>query len=450
LSFGLDEVHRGAGWFKEMKAIITFLLITISVGSIAQNYTSAANGQWTTASNWNNTSGWGSAIPAVDGSGNGTITMNKNMTINSAYSTGSVTLIIGSGNSLSVSSDMTVDGGSTVNVSGNLVVNGDLTLNSTLNILPGGSVTVYGSVIVRNSDNLVVGTNVASPYADLVIKNDLKQKNSGDVVLNKDARVIVLGNVSDNNNGGTKLTLNQGAQMYVNGNINYSGGGDDIDNYNTTNPYGLYVNGTINNSGGGASTTANTANKATMILTDPTFATWVGVQTTVMPVTLVSFEVAHVSEEGIELKWETASEKNFDYFVVEGSTDGREFYELTKTREYNYIVVNPAVGKSYYRLKSVDLDGYTETFKMVTATYESSKAVKVFPNPVVDSKVNIDFNFDPSEDVMVTITNMNGMEVSRQVLNAMQNQLVLSVEPGTYVMKIQSAEISSVSRVVIK
>ncbi|HEX8061557.1 MAG TPA: T9SS type A sorting domain-containing protein, partial [Cyclobacteriaceae bacterium] len=316
---------------------------------------------------------------------------------------------------------------------------------------PGGMVTVYGNVIVNNAHRLNVGTSAAGPpYADLIIKGDLKQMNGGDAFLDRNARVMVFGNLSDNGDGGTRLTLNQGAQMYVNGNINYSGGGAKIANNNAVNPYGLYVNGTINNTGGGSTTTTNTGDRSTMVLTDPIFSTWVGMQQAVMPVTLVSFEVTRVSEEGIELKWETASEENFDYFVIEGSTDGRAFYELTQTRDYSYLVTNPTVGKSYYRLKSVDLDGRTETFKMVSATYESSKEVKVFPNPVVDSKMNVDFNFDPSEAVTVTITNLNGMEVSRQVLNSMQNLVTLSIEPGTYIIRIQSTEISSVSRVVVK
>lgn len=435
-----------------MKVVITFLLITISVGSIAQNYISTANGAWTTASNWNNTSGTGSATPLLDGTqGAGTITVNNNLTISAPYSTGNPTVNINAGKALSVGANMTVGNGATVNVSGNLTVNGDLALTGTLNILPGGSVTVYGSMTVYNAHRLNIGTGIAGPpYADLIIKNDLKQMNGGDALLDKNARVMVLGNVSDNGDGGTRITLNQGAQMYVNGDINYSGGGAKITNSNTTNPYGLYVNGTVNNTGGGGQTTTNMSDKSGMVTSDPTFATWVGLQQTVMPVTLVSFEVGRVSEEGIELNWVTESEVNFDYFIVEGSTDGREFYELTQTRDYNYLVQNPTVGRSYYRLKTVDLDGRTETFKMVSATYETSKEVKVFPNPVVDSKVNVDFNFNPSEDVTVSITNLNGMEVSHQVLNSMQNQLMLSVEPGTYIMKIQSTEVSSVSRIVIK
>lgn len=446
--------------------VIAVLLSTVVVSAFAQNYTSTAAGTWTNASNWNNTSGWGTATPPTDGSqGSGTITVNHNMTINGSHTTGSPTLNIASGKTLTVNGRMTVSGGGTVNVSGNLTVMGDLTLNSDLNIAPGGVVTVNGNVIVNNSNYLVVGTSAAPPpYADLIIKNDLKLNNSGDAILNKNARVAVFGNVTDNNGGGTNLKLNNGAEMYVDGNINFSGGGNDIINNNPSTLampiYGLYVNGTTTNSGGGATTTTNKGNKTTMNTTNPTFAAWVNaVKGSVMPVTILFFEVSDVNQEAVVLKWETASEENFDYFVIESSTDGSVFSEAgrvsgngttNKRNDYTFEASNPAIGKTYYRLKSVDFDGRTETFKVVSATYSSEKSVKVFPNPVVDSNVNVEFNFIPGENVTVSITNLNGMEVYRQVINEQQNLLPLSVEAGTYLIQVKSAEVSAVSRLVIK
>jgi hypothetical protein len=436
--------------------IIAVLLVMVSAAS-AQNYTSVADGSWTNAADWNNTSGWGTSTPPIDGSqGSGTITMKNNMTISSAYNIGSATMNISAGKTLTVNGNMTLGGGSSVNVSGTLTINGDLTLNSTLTILPGGVVNVNGNVIVNNSNNLIVGTSTnPPPYADLIIKSDLKQNNSGDVTLNKNARVAVFGNVVDDGSGGTKLTLNSGAEMYVDGKVKFTGGGDDITNNNTLNPYGLYVNGTTSNSGGGSSTTSNEGNRTTMQTTNPTFYSWVNSQQNLMPVTLIYFDVDKVSEEGISLKWATASEENFDHFIVESSINGKDFTEIANvnsdpSHNYNYLVVNPVVGKSYYRLKTVDLDGTTETFKVVSATFESTKSVAVFPNPVVDSKLNINFNFDPAEDVTVSITNLNGMEVTRLQVNGTENMLMLSLDAGIYILKITSFEVSKAMRIVIK
>lgn len=449
------------------KIVIAVLLSVIAIllsamEAFSQNYTTTADGNWNSASRWNNTSGWGTNTPPTDGShGSGTITVNNNMTLNNTYNTGSATLNLNTGKTLTIGNTMTIGGGSTVNISGDLVVNGDLILYSTLNILPGGTVTVNGKVTVYYSNYLIVGTNVnPPPYADLIVKGDLEQKSSGDVTLNRNARVAVFGSVKGDNGGGTILTVNNGAQMYVDGDIKYTGGSDAITNNNTLSPYGLYVNGTVSNTGGGASTTSNKANKATMNSTNAPFANWVNsVKGSTMPVTILFFEVSDVNRGAVVLKWATASEENFDYFVVESSGNGVDFTEAgrvsghgtTKERhDYKFEVANPAIGKTYFRLKSVDFDKYTETFKVISATYEAAKEVKVFPNPVVGGNVNIDFNFQPTEEVTVSLTNITGTEVYRQTINGMENLMTLSVDPGTYIVKISSTEVSSVSRLQVR
>jgi hypothetical protein len=356
---------------------------------------------------------------------------------------------------------MTVGGGSTVNVYGNLVITGNLTLNSVFNIYPGGVLTVYGNVYVNSSNYLTVGTNAGGPpYADLIVKNDIRQQGSGDVTVNRNGRVAVFGSVTDGGSGGTFLTINQGGQMFVDDNITYTGGGNSINNNNAASPYGLYVGGTTSNPGGGSTTTSNKANEATMNATNPSFAAWVATQeNTVMPVTLLFFKVGNVNDNGVFLEWATASEKNFDHFIIESSVDGTEFNELaivkghgtTDTRhDYSYIVTNVAIGRSYYRLKSVDFDGYTETFNVVSAVFETAKSARLFPNPVIDSQLNVEFNFQPSEDVTISITNLTGMEVVHQSVNGMENLLTLSLDPGTYLVRVSSTEINTVTRVVVK
>jgi hypothetical protein len=445
------------------QSIAVVVMVTmLSVQAIAQSYTSTGNGNWTAPGKWNNTDGWGTSTPPVNGGhGSGTVTMNHNLQINTSYTIGSASLNINAGKTLTVDGNMTLGGGSAVNVSGNLTIIGDLTLNSRLNILPGGVVIVYGSATVNSDLYLVIGTSAGGPpYADLVVKNDIKQQGSGDITVSKNGRVAVFGKVSDNGGGGTFLTLNQGAQMYVDVKVEYTGGGNSINNNNAVNPFGLYVNGTTTNTGGGSSTTSNKANKATMQTTNAPFAAWIASQeSTLMPVTLMFFKIAGINEHSISLEWATASEHNFDYFVVESSTDGVVFTETGRVQgngttgvrhDYTYDVINPVVGRSYFRLKSVDFDGYTEMFSVVSVVYESSKSVRLYPNPVVDSSLNVEFNFDPSEDVVVTITSLTGMEVAHHSLNGMENLLRLSLDPGTYLVKIASHEINTVTRIVVR
>jgi hypothetical protein len=115
-----------------------------------------------------------------------------------------------------------------------------------------------------------------------------------------------------------------------------------------------------------------------MNITNPTFAAWMNsVKGSVMPVTILFFEVNAVNQEAVELRWATASEENFNYFVIESSIGGIVFTEIgrvsgngttTRRHDYTFSAPDPAIGKTYYRLKSVDFDGAIATFKTITAS----------------------------------------------------------------------------------
>lgn len=179
------------------------------------------------------------------------VCINHSLNITGSASFGG-TVNINSAGTLTVDANFTVNGGGTINVYGTLIVAGNITLNGNLRVHPGGKVIVEGSVTVRSSNYLTIGTNVAPPpYADMIIYQDIIQQSSGDVTINRNGRLAVFGDVTDSNGGGTFIRVNQGGQVYVHGDIAYSGGGSNIQNNNTTNPYGLYVNGTATSSGGG-------------------------------------------------------------------------------------------------------------------------------------------------------------------------------------------------------
>ncbi len=436
-------------------ALIFSMLIQ---AAFCQNYTSLHDGSWTTAANWNNTSGWGTATPPLDGShGSGTITMQNNLSITGNYSTGSPTLNIVSGYTLTVNGNLTETGGAAINVYGTLVVTGDLSLSSILTVYPGGKVIVNGSTYVVSSNNLVIGTSATPPpYADMVIRQNLVSQTSGDITLNKNSRLAVFGNVTDSGGGGTILQLNDGAEMYINGNVTYTGGGDHINNSNTVNPYGLYVNGTVTNSGGGSGTTANKGNKLTMQTTNPTFYSWIASQPgSPLPVTLVYFKVLEISGSGIELEWMTASELNLDHYEIEKSSDGKNFAVSGRMTGHGTTAVahtyqwqdnNPLVGTNYYRLKSIDVDGTSEYFTVVMATMGDARNAEVYPNPVADLSLHIDLNFKPENESVAMLYDVFGALRESFTLSESTNQLRLSVGPGTYILKVRSGPFETIRR----
>ena len=84
-----------------------------------------------------------------------------------------------------------------------------------------------------------------------------------------------------------------------------------------------------------------------------------------LPIELISFNATEMLDE-IKIDWTTQSEINNDYFSVERSFDGKEFYALenisgagnsTTQLTYSYNDHNLLAGARYYRLKQTDYDG---------------------------------------------------------------------------------------------
>ncbi|GEO02729.1 hypothetical protein AAE02nite_03930 [Adhaeribacter aerolatus] len=111
---------------------------------------------------------------------------------------------------------------------------------------------------------------------------------------------------------------------------------------------------------------------------------------TTLPVELVSFKGARVKGE-VELKWQTAMEKNNDFFTVEMSVDGKKFTEVTKVKgigntnqlqNYSYLHRNAPDQTTYYRLKQTDFDGTFTYAKVISFNGTAPLAsVVVYPNP---------------------------------------------------------------------
>lgn len=493
-----------------MKKILVAILMAISLGfSVAQNYTSANNGSYTSAANWTNTSGWGTATPPIDGThGSGTITMQNNMSVGSAYSLGSVTLNIAATKTLTVNGDFTAGGGSTVNVDGTLnisgntsvsknfnipaggVVNaygnltlnggstmnvygtlnvtGNVTLNGNFNVQPGGVVIVDGSVTVNSSQYLVIGTNVAAPpFASMVIKQNLISNSSGDVRIRQNGRLAVFGNFTGSNSGGTVILLDDDADLYINGTTTFTGGNDHVTNNNTASSWGFYTDHTPTYSGGGSNTNgsagANAVKPVSNMQTDnPDFYNWVhSLAGNPLPVTLLFFKIKDASEQQVKLIWATATEMNFHYFNILRSTDGVNFEiagavngsgNSVERIDYSFTDNFSWKGTVYYALEAVDFDGSSETFKMTKADLTDVHQVTFYPDASNGQLLHVSFNFNAQSETAVYAYDMSGRVVYEGALKPGSNDYVLEQEfpSGVLVMKIYSNEISSTQRVIVK
>jgi predicted phosphodiesterase len=114
---------------------------------------------------------------------------------------------------------------------------------------------------------------------------------------------------------------------------------------------------------------------------------------TSIPIELTKFSVNNTLDNRIIVQWQTASERQNSYFLIEHSTDGKQFTALarhtgqplsTQPFSYTFIDENPKEGANYYRLSQVDNNGKTTVFGIRSANFGGKKSVlTITPNPSV-------------------------------------------------------------------
>lgn len=117
----------------------------------------------------------------------------------------------------------------------------------------------------------------------------------------------------------------------------------------------------------------------------------------VLPIELTYFSAELNNERTIDLTWETATEYNNDYFILERSTnlfDWEEIAEIdgagtsTEPLEYYHEDTAPYIGDNYYRLIQVDFNGDFNISQIVSVNLDGSTEnvpqLLIYPNPVTD------------------------------------------------------------------
>lgn len=137
------------------------------------------------------------------------------------------------------------------------------------------------------------------------------------------------------------------------------------------------------------------------------------------PVELLDFK-GELSSRGTELTWSTARESNNHRFTVERSIDGSSFEKIgelmgagttSQRSDYSLMDKNPILGKMIYRLKQTDFDGTFEYLGTVELLNKGNftVALDVYPNPVIDNKLNVEISGLPIEEVKnISILDIRG------------------------------------------
>jgi len=168
----------------------------------------------------------------------------------------------------------------------------------------------------------------------------------------------------------------------------------------------------------------------------------------VLPISLVNFR-AKLENQTAQLQWSTSSEENFDYFLLERSQDGVHYEEIAQIKgngwsqtkqDYHYSDFQPLAGISYYRLTSIDFDGYTEVFPPTSIVNENNQPViaTLAGNVVNDNNLELLLKAADDSNFKAHIYDNQGRFISSHRLKNGRNGISVNASSkGVFIVKLE-------------
>ncbi|MBK7869031.1 MAG: T9SS type A sorting domain-containing protein [Ignavibacteriales bacterium] len=174
---------------------------------------------------------------------------------------------------------------------------------------------------------------------------------------------------------------------------------------------------------------------------------------TPLPVELVSFTGTRVGD-GINLRWETATEINNMGFEIERSKDATNWskigfvegnYTTNSPKYYSYTDLIRSSERLYYRLKQIDNDGtseYSHEIEVAEVMPKDFLLSQNFPNPF-NPATTIEFSIPEQGYVTLKVYDMTGSEVVSLVDGIMEagihsiNFNAINLAGGNYLYKLK-------------
>lgn len=164
---------------------------------------------------------------------------------------------------------------------------------------------------------------------------------------------------------------------------------------------------------------------------------------TALPIELLSFE-ANCNSNNIVLNWSTISEINNDYYVIEKSLNGIDFFSIStiqgsgnSNQLLKYSIVDDELSEkqTYYRLKQVDFDGAYNYSNIISSNCVSSD-FNIYPNPASNT-INISLTGTDKSKPTAKIYNPFGKLVHQEELNSLTNSINIQyLANGVYLVQL--------------
>ncbi len=149
-----------------------------------------------------------------------------------------------------------------------------------------------------------------------------------------------------------------------------------------------------------------------------------------LPIAMIDFSAENKDQDNI-LYWQTASELNNGYFIVEHSMDGTHFSSIGKlngagntitAQHYSFVHEHVSNGIHYYRLRQVDYNGpYSYTSIISVSVSEADNTVNIYPNPARTEATII----APNDDV-VWVSDISGHKIMQHDIQKGETKISIS------------------------
>ncbi|ASS48101.1 MAG: hypothetical protein A3D31_00570 [Candidatus Fluviicola riflensis] len=177
-----------------------------------------------------------------------------------------------------------------------------------------------------------------------------------------------------------------------------------------------------------------------------------------LPVELLRFNVSK-TEDYVVCNWETASEINCDYFIVERSSNGIDFEPIgqmdgagTSTQIHTYTLVDSSPidhGVSYYRLAQTDFDGTITYSEIKSINFSANATVTVVPNPSTGTFSVIGKHIDLTT---LSVRNLFGQQVLPVQINELEEETILQfsdLSEGIYFLTYENNKELVTERIIV-
>jgi sugar lactone lactonase YvrE len=179
-----------------------------------------------------------------------------------------------------------------------------------------------------------------------------------------------------------------------------------------------------------------------------------------LPIDLITFHATVDDlDQSVNLTWQTTSENNSDYFILERGIDGFTFQSIDRIAaavtsdaliDYYFTDKTPIDGLAYYRLKEIDADGKISLSSIVTAKRNDVPTFLIYPNPVQNDLHISSSSTETNKTTLSIIDVMGRILYQKESIAKSQTIPMEQFGQGIYFLKIDTENKNVITQKIIK